>query len=344
MKKAFLAMALACAGFSANAEQAFMAPLVKQSVLLDVVATDYLVIVGERGHILTSDDGETFTQQRVPTHSTLTAVDIVNDNVWAVGHDAIILHSADKGVTWQQQLYNPDIERPFLDVLFFDDQHGIAVGAYGLFYRTTDGGNNWKSERHPTLLSADDQAYLEQVKAEDEDFYQQELNSILPHINHVTLDGDTLYMAGEAGLLAYSNDKGRSWNRYDVDYTGSFFDIRPLSGDTVVAVGLRGNIFKMKEQGVWSYVSTCAPSTLNALFPLSDESITALGNNGMLVTLSRPLPDSTSTPYTPLYQCERPKEVSVQQLDDKAAVLNAVRFNNKIIGVSANGIKKLNLD
>ncbi|MCW8108450.1 YCF48-related protein [Alteromonas ponticola] len=344
MKKAFWAMAAACMVSTASAEQAFMAPLVKQSVLLDVAASEYMVIVGERGHILTSDDGETFTQQSVPTHSTLTAVDIVGDNVWAVGHDAIILHSSDKGTSWQQQLFNPDIERPFLDVLFFDDQHGIAVGAYGLFYRTTDGGKAWNAERHPTLLSADDQAYLEQVREEDEDFYQQELNSILPHINRVTLDDDILYMAGEAGLLAYSTDHGKSWNRYEVDYTGSFFDIRPLSGDTVVAVGLRGNVFKMKEQGVWRYVSTCSTSTLNSLIPLSDERLTALGNNGIVVTLSRPLPDSTDSPYTPITQCNRPKEVSVQQLDDKAAVLNAVKFNNKIIGVSANGIKKLNLD
>ncbi len=344
MKKALVALAMVCLTFTSYAEQAFMAPLVKQSVLLDVVASEYVVIVGERGHILTSEDGETFTQQPVPTHSTLTAADIVGDNVWAVGHDAIILHSSDKGKSWQQQFYNPDMERPFLDVLFFNEQHGIAVGAYGLFYRTMDGGNSWKAERHPTLLSADDQAYLEQVKQEDEEFYQQELNSILPHINRVTRDGERLYMAGEAGLLAYSDDKGKSWNRYDVGYTGSFFDIRPLSGDTVVAVGLRGNIFKMAEQGEWEYVSTCSTSTLNALFPLSDKSLMAMGNNGILVTLRRPLPRSADTPYTPVRQCERPKEVSVQQLDDKAAVLNAVRFKNKIIGVSANGIKQLNLD
>ncbi|MCW8092298.1 WD40/YVTN/BNR-like repeat-containing protein [Alteromonas sp. ASW11-130] len=344
MKKAFLAMAIVCLSFSTAAEQAYLAPLVKQSVLLDVVASEYLVIVGERGHILTSNDGEEFTQQSVPTHSTLTAVDIVGNNVWAVGHDAIILHSPDKGINWQKQYYNPDIERPFLDVLFFDEKHGIAVGAYGLFYRTMNGGESWESERHPTLLSADDQAYLEQIREEDEDFYQQELNSILPHINRVTLDGDVLYMAGEAGLLAYSNDKGKTWQRYEVDYTGSFFDIRPISDDTVVAVGLRGNIFKMENQGEWEYVSTCSTSTLNSLLPLSNDAITAMGNNGILVTIDRPLPDSSDTPYTPIYQCERPKEVSVQQLDDKAAVLNAVRFNNKIIGVSANGIKKLNLD
>ena len=40
-------------------------------------------------------------------------------------------------------MYAPEDERPFLDIWFRDAQHGYAVGAYGLFMETSDGGASW---------------------------------------------------------------------------------------------------------------------------------------------------------------------------------------------------------
>ena len=48
---------------TALAEEAFMAPLVEQSVLLDIDANSFVVIVGERGHVLLSEDGKSFHQK-----------------------------------------------------------------------------------------------------------------------------------------------------------------------------------------------------------------------------------------------------------------------------------------
>ena len=337
------------AAFAANcsivsAQEAYMAPLVKQSVLLDIDAGQFVAIVGERGHVLISNDGKTFEQVSVPTQSTLTATAIVGDNIWAVGHDAVILHSPDRGQTWELQNFQPDFQRPFLDVLFFNENQGIAIGAYGLFYRTDDGGKHWQSERHASLLDPYDREYLESVREEDEAFYQQELESILPHLNRITQDGNVLYLAGEAGLLARSVDMGQSWERYDVNYTGSFFDIKPLDDSTVLAVGLRGNVFVMRNQGEWEYVKTCSSSTLNSILITENKNIVALGNNGVLVSLKRPLPVSQHNPYENAASCERANGISVEQVDDKAALLNAIRFNGQTIAVTANGIKTLNLE
>ncbi|OJF68160.1 hypothetical protein BK026_04835 [Alteromonas sp. V450] len=326
-----------------HAEESFTAPLVEQSVLLDIDADKFVVIVGERGHVLTSEDGSDFKQQSVPTQSTLTATTVVGNNIWAVGHDAVILHSSDKGNTWKVQNYQPELQRPFLDVLFFDDQQGIATGAYGLFYRTLDGGNTWTAERHASLLDPMDQEYLEEIRKEDEAFYQQELESILPHLNRITLDGDTLYLAGEAGLLAKSDNMGASWERYYVDYTGSFFDIKPLDENTVLAVGLRGNIFVNRNQGEWEYVNTCSTSTLNSILLSTESKVYALGNNGMMVAAERPLPTSMRDPYATITDCESDDGIVVSQIKDKAALLNATQFNGKTIAVTANGIKTLNL-
>ncbi|MDO6565881.1 YCF48-related protein [Alteromonas sp. 1_MG-2023] len=327
---------------TASAEDAYIAPLVEQSVLLDIDADKFVVIVGERGHILISEDGNAFSQVEVPTQATLTAATVMGEHIWAVGHDATIIHSADKGQSWDIQNVQPDLQRPFLDVLFFDQNHGIAAGAYGLFYRTTDAGKTWSKEHHASLLDPYDQEYLESVRAEDEAFYQQELESILPHLNRITRDGEKLYLAGEAGLLASSSDMGKSWERFEVDYTGSFFDIKALDDSTLLAVGLRGNIFVQRDQGEWEYVKTCSTSTLNSIVLSDESSVVALGNNGMLVSATRPLPVSDHDPYANPANCEPAKGITVTQVEDKAALLNAVNFNGQTIAVTANGIKTLN--
>merc|ERR1711964_9194 len=79
---------------------------------------------------------------------------------------------------WEIQNFQPDLQRPFLDVLFFNEKQGIATGAYGLFYRTLDGGKTWTAERHASLLDPMDQEYLEDIRKEDEDFYQQEIKTV----------------------------------------------------------------------------------------------------------------------------------------------------------------------
>ena len=61
--------------------------------------------------------------------------------------------TTDGGTSWQLQNYQPSKERPFLDLYFSDENNGVAIGAYGLFYRTSDGGKNWAQEFHLELLN-----------------------------------------------------------------------------------------------------------------------------------------------------------------------------------------------
>ena len=76
-------------------------------LMLDVgFASERLVAVGEYGGILYSDDqGVSWSQAQVPVQVTLTAVHFPSAlKGWAVGHDAVILHSEDGGETWHKQL------------------------------------------------------------------------------------------------------------------------------------------------------------------------------------------------------------------------------------------------
>ncbi|MCK9490015.1 MAG: YCF48-related protein [Xanthomonadales bacterium] len=129
------------------------------ALLLDVIALAdgrRHVAVGERGHVLVSDDqGNQWRQIQVPTRSTLTALAAAGNTLVAVGHDGVILHSDDAGEHWQrvrEEPYSQDNRRspsngsPLLDVLFLDEQRVIAVGAYTLMLFSNDGGQTWQDQ------------------------------------------------------------------------------------------------------------------------------------------------------------------------------------------------------
>src|SRR6187402_2479303 len=135
---------------SAN-KPAEIEPLAAQSLLLDLaVAGTRIVAVGERGHILLSDDqGATWRQAKsVPTRTMLTAVYFADAEYgWAVGHDETILNTLDGGETWTRSHFAPESQQPLLDLWFANRISGIAVGAYGAYFTTNDGGRNWAGAR-----------------------------------------------------------------------------------------------------------------------------------------------------------------------------------------------------
>ena len=97
--------------------------LARSSLLLDADADgSRIIVVGERGHVLvSSDDGQRWQQARVPTRSTLTAVQIVDGTcAWAVGHDGVILKSDDGGAIGQGLYSKLDVtsEREVASLIF----------------------------------------------------------------------------------------------------------------------------------------------------------------------------------------------------------------------------------
>lgn len=310
------------ASSNATDTSSYQADLVTESLLLDIAQQqEQLIAVGERGHIIHSSDGQTWQQDQVPTTSTLTAVSVMGNKTWVVGHDAVILYKETPASEWVVQQYIPELEKPLMDVVFFDDMHGIAIGAYGLFYRTTDGGKNWVKELHPEFLNPEDQVYLEEIRAEDEAFYREELASILPHLNRVSVSGNTVFLAGEAGLLAFSQDQGHSWKRMEINYFGSFFDIKQLADGSVYAAGLRGNVFQAESvENTWERKNTSSTASVNSIVPLTDGSAIMVGNNGTLI-------------------CVSGAELAVNQTPEKQALVNAIEVNGTLVAVTAGGLK-----
>lgn len=239
-------------------------PLADESLVLDAVPTDFgAVAVGAHGHVLLTGDFQEWRQaESVPTRSTLTAVDFVGRQGWAVGHDSVILHSTDAGGTWERQYFAPDRQQPFMDVMFLDADRGYAVGAYDLYMTTDNGGKTW------TDTGGVDP---------DNDWH---LNSILK------ADDGNFYIAAEQGLVYRSGD-GESWDRIQLPYEGSMFGALQAAPGRVLVFGLRGHAFQTTDGGMtWEPVDTGTDSSLFGGRVLQGGTIVLAGNGGTYVTSS----------------------------------------------------------
>jgi photosystem II stability/assembly factor-like uncharacterized protein len=246
-------------------------PLAPESLLLDITrAGANFIAVGDRGHVLVSRDGETWAQAEVPVRAALTSVAFAEDgrSGWAVGHDATILHTADGALTWTLQNFEPELERPFLDLKVFSDQHAIAVGAYGMMRVTRDGGATWNEVDAPEIL--------------DDEFH---LNSL------VELDDGTLLIVGEMGLMAVSDDGGAQWTRLASPYEGSYFGAVPTGDSGALVYGLRGTLYVIDDVSAtteaddWIEIKSDNIATMFGGLRVGDRQSVLVGLNGVITVV-----------------------------------------------------------
>jgi photosystem II stability/assembly factor-like uncharacterized protein len=235
-------------------------------------AGERVVAVGQRGHVLWSDDGgKAWQQAEVPVSSDLVAVHFPNaTHGWTVGHDGVVLHTSDAGKTWKRQLdgrragelmveyYSREAgaslasdpkraaalvdeakrfaaqgaENPFLDVWFADASNGFVVGAFGQIFRTTDGGASWQ----PWLHAVDNPKGL--------------------HLNAVRGIGADVYVVGEQGLALKLDRAAGRFRTLELPYNGTLFGVTG-SERAVVVHGLRGSVLRSADGGQsWQTVNT----------------------------------------------------------------------------------------
>jgi photosystem II stability/assembly factor-like uncharacterized protein len=257
---------------SAN-QPAEIEPLAENSLLLDLaVAGQRLVAVGERGHVMLSDDhGVKWRQAKsVPTRALLTAVYFVDSEYgWAVGHDETILNSADGGETWTLSHFAPEAQQPLLDLWFANRVSGIAVGAYGAYFTTNDGGRHWSSAKF-----SPPQAPAANGEEAPPDY----------HLNRIVGVGNRLYVAAEGGKLYRSDDRGASWRALPSPYQGSFFGLVPIRGEGLLAFGLRGHLFRSADAGeTWHALESHTTAMLTDGIAINDLRVVIGGLTGVLL-------------------------------------------------------------
>lgn len=242
--------------------------LASQSPMLAVTtAGNRLVAVGQRGHILFSDDrGSTWKQAQVPVSTDLVAVTFPTEKLgWAVGHGGVVLHSSDAGVTWVKQLdgkqaadiairyleaqaaTNPETAafvarekrlqqdggtQPLMAIHFENETDGYVVGTFNRIFQTSDGGMTWM----PLMDRTDNPDEL--------------------HYYSVVGDRQAIYLAGEGGMVwRYEPEKKRFVPR-PLPYQGSVFGLLSIEPDTLLAFGLRGSLFRTVNGGAsWDKVA-----------------------------------------------------------------------------------------
>lgn len=265
-----------------EARYSVMSRKAAEALLTDIQKVgDKLVAVGERGHIIvSSDQGQSWKQAKVPTIELLTSVYFVNDQYgWAVGHEGLILHSKDGGSNWEVQYADPYVEedpdaefdydagpsragQPLLDVWFRDEKEGFVVGAYGGFLHTDDGGVTW------------------------EDWSERLDNIDGWHLNSFgTYDGKFILIAGEMGTLFKSVDGGNTWETVQSPYEGSFFGMVVGPGEKEALIfGLQGHIFKTEDQGeTWREIFTSNTNGLMSGTLIGEKGIIVVGNGGVIM-------------------------------------------------------------
>jgi photosystem II stability/assembly factor-like uncharacterized protein len=253
--------------------------LAQRSPLLDLAsAGQRLVAVGQRGHILFSDDaGKQWQQASVPVSTDLNAVYFPTPSQgWAVGGDGVVLHSRDAGATWQKQLDGRQLgelvlthyralavaepgneqwpalveegqrlveegaDKPLLDVWFQNDKVGYVVGVFNLILRTEDGGQHWTP--------------LQDRTDNPQGF----------HLNAINSTGDALYLVGEQGLLRKWDPAQQRFLDVPSPYEGSYFGLVGQPGEVIV-YGLRGHVFRSTDGGQhWAKLDSGLPISISA--------------------------------------------------------------------------------
>lgn len=285
-------------------QPAITSVLAAQSVMLSVArAGQRLVAVGERGFIIVSDDnGGSWKQVPSPVSTTLVKVRFVDDRQgWAVGHCAIVLHTADGGSSWAvqldgvraadlelqaatlastaaadparaeeqtaqaQQLVDDGPDKPFLDLWFQDARHGLVVGAYGLAFTTEDGGASWQ----PIRTHLDNPQGL--------------------HLYSIIAAGKDIFVGGEQGILLRSSDLGQTFEALAPPYEGTIFGLQ-ATANGVLAFGLRGKAYASTDRGdSWQRLDTLQPVTLTSALALADGSVLLTDESGRVLKLGADL-------------------------------------------------------
>ncbi|MFH0730679.1 MAG: YCF48-related protein [Pseudomonadota bacterium] len=318
--------------------------LAKSTLLNGITTAGMRVIaVGQKGHILCSDDrGNNWTQAPVPVSCDLLAVHFPSEKKgWAVGHDGVVLHSEDGGATWVkqfdgrsaaqvmqryysneqqcrldqvnmaafseaelQQYVDDGPDKPFLDVWFENETTGYIVGAFNLIFRTTDGGNSWTP------------------------LFDRVENPGRFHLYTIKPIGTDLFITSEQGHVFRRDDSTGQFKDIQTPYTGTFFGSTGVSGAPIL-FGMRGVVFRSGDGGAsWGKIETGILAALTSGTVLADGRIVLVSQMGNILVSS-----DNGVSFVPVMTDHSVPAAAVTTLDKDALIIAGFR------GVSVVSIK-----
>ncbi|GGE53806.1 hypothetical protein GCM10007421_30330 [Halopseudomonas oceani] len=154
--------------------------------------------------------------------------------------------------------YGPS--RPLLDVWFKNAEEGWAVGAYGMFLHTVDGGQHWQFLTGPG-------------------------NPDRLHLNGVLgLTDGALIVVGEGGQIHRSRDGGQHWQALDSGSNASLYKLLELHDGRLLTLGFGGTLLSSDDQGTsWKALDVPTRAALYGAAQLADGSLLLGGQGGVLL-------------------------------------------------------------
>jgi photosystem II stability/assembly factor-like uncharacterized protein len=281
-----------------------------RGTLLDVArAGTRLVAVGERGHVLLSDDqGASWRQAKaVPTRVTLNGVQAVDaKTLWAAGHGATILRSDDAGESWTRVTGDSNAPDVLMSIHVDAAGRGLAAGGFGFALASNDGGRQWT----PATLAEGEAA-------------EKHLNRIV-----ATKAGDW-WIAAEGGtMLRAKGDATAPWDVVTTPYRGSLWTGVELPGGVLVAGGMRGNVVRSTDGGAtWTHEALPRAGSITGAAVLPDGRPVLVGVDGTLA-----IGDAQATKW------------QVRTLEDRATLTGVVALDaTRVIAASVAGMRALTI-
>jgi len=187
-------------------------------------------VIGQGGTSLnhTSDGGNTWIP--VPDiGGAYVSVDVEGSSIWANNVSGSFSRSSDNGNSWIQGVFS-GYPHQIMDMDFYDENIGYAVGWYGEAFRSSDGGATWQILPTP---NADDQ------------------------LTDIYLVGpDELWVSTNSNAAYYSANGGQGWAVLDIGSSGSGFF-------TAIAASPSGDAWAVGYDGIIEHFSGPPPPPLN---------------------------------------------------------------------------------
>ncbi len=168
----------------------------------------------------TSNGGDSWSKQSVPTSSALNSITFAGDKYgWAVGDNGALLYSFDGGRSWQLQAQIRTSDN-LQGIFFVNEKLGWVVGSKGLVIQTKDGGGLWDTKS---------------IGAGTTTLYDV-----------LFIDAKRGFIAGGSGKVFYTNDGGDSWVALSPLVRQSLYSLAYAGGDEVWMAGDNGVVLKYR--------------------------------------------------------------------------------------------------
>jgi photosystem II stability/assembly factor-like uncharacterized protein len=236
-------------------------------------------------------------------------VEIVRERAWIVGYYGTILHSTDRGQTWQIQ--SSPTRNALFTVRFVSASQGSVSGSYGTVLQTSDGGKSWRAQSIGTTEHLFASYWLDEshgwmagsrgITTRTNDGGRSWAHVIVPGdftLNGLTfLDASRGWLAGEFGAIFQTLDGGKSWVKQKSPVEVSFasgasqnlFALLFTSPADGYAFGLDGLVLRTRDGARWEILrrreNTDGTNSANHLFTAAafNGRISAAGERGTLL-------------------------------------------------------------